>query len=202
MKDATIEDFIGIFPGVIPEELCDKYIGFYDQFEKNGMTMTRLERAPNMSPMLKDNSMVYIDQSDGIGTVNRQIKDDIFESFIPLVNLCMEEYLTEYGILRDLGSLAMYRDIKIQKTRPKEGYHAWHCEQGDRNSSTRLLLVIGYLNDVKEGGETEFLYQSLRVRPQKGTVLVLPGSFTHTHRGNPPLTGDKYIINGWVEFIQ
>jgi hypothetical protein len=57
-----------------------------------------------------------------------------------------------------------------------------------------------YLNTVTEGGETEFLYQSKRVKAEKGTIVLCPTGFTHTHRGNPPLTGTKYLMNTWLEF--
>ena len=57
-----------------------------------------------------------------------------------------------------------------------------------------------YLNDVTEGGETEFLYQKCRFKPEKNTILIWPAQFTHVHRGNPPLSNDKYIITGWVEY--
>ena len=53
-----------------------------------------------------------------------------------------------------------------------------------------------YLNDVEEGGETEFLYQKRKVKPKKGTILIWPGGYTHLHRGNPPMS-DKYIATGW-----
>ena len=56
-----------------------------------------------------------------------------------------------------------------------------------------------YLNDVDDGGETEFLYQKKRIRPKQGRVLIFPAGFTHTHRGNPPLSGDKYILTSWLE---
>jgi hypothetical protein len=61
---------------------------------------------------------------------------------------------------------------------------------------------MAYLNDVEEGGETEFLYQKKRVKPVKNRVVVWPAGFTHTHRGNPPLSNAKYIITGWVEWIE
>jgi hypothetical protein len=64
------------------------------------------------------------------------------------------------------------------------------------------LFVIIYLNDVEDGGETEFIYQSTRVKPKKGTVVIAPSSFTHTHRGNPPLNGEKYIFTSWIEFYR
>jgi hypothetical protein len=64
-----------------------------------------------------------------------------------------------------------------------------------------MMQAILYLNDVEEGGETEFLYFSKRVKPKQGTLLLFPASFTHTHRGNPPLSGTKYIMNTWLEYV-
>ena len=110
------------------------------------------------------------------------------------------EYAKKYGVLNTVAKHRFYDDIKIQKTQPCEGYHVWHCEHGSRTVGSRLLLIMLYLNDVDEGGETEFLYQSIRVQPKKGTLVICPSGFTHTHRGNPPLSGDKYMINGWIEY--
>ena len=62
-----------------------------------------------------------------------------------------------------------------------------------------MLAWTIYLNDVPEGGETEFLYQSQRVSPEKGKTCIFPAGFMHTHRGNPPLKKDKYIATGWME---
>ena len=64
------------------------------------------------------------------------------------------------------------------------------------NNSRSIAWMI-YLNDVEEGGETEFLYQKKRYKPIANTALLWPGSLTHQHRGNPPLSGDKYILTGW-----
>ena len=92
--------------------------------------------------------------------------------------------------------------IKIQKTCPTQGYHVWHCEHDALSDGRdRILAWTLYLNDVEEGGETEFLYQSLRFKPKTGTFILFPAHFTHTHRGNPPLSGVKYIATGWIEFL-
>ena len=97
-----------------------------------------------------------------------------------------------------------YTGFKIQKTFPTEGYHVWHAELPSTNHveekelMTRFGVYTLYLNDVEEGGETEFLYQSLRIPPKKGTLCIFPSYFTHIHRGNPPLSGEKYILTGWI----
>ena len=53
------------------------------------------------------------------------------------------------------------------------------------------------MNDEFEGGETEFLYQQRREEAVTGDVIMFPASFTHTHRGNPPLGATKYIATSW-----
>ena len=63
--------------------------------------------------------------------------------------------------------------------------------------SRRQFVVQVYLNDDFDGGEREFLYQERREEAVAGDVLIFPASFTHTHRGNPPLGGTKYIATSW-----
>ena len=56
-------------------------------------------------------------------------------------------------------------------------------------------------NDGFNEGETEFLYQRRNIVPKTGPLLsIAPTAFTHTHRGNMPKGGDKYIATGWVLF--
>jgi hypothetical protein len=64
----------------------------------------------------------------------------------------------------------------------------------------RFLTFILYLNNVEEGGETEFLYQQTRIKPVENRFVLWPTGMTHIHRGNPPLKGEKYILTGWVEW--
>ena len=56
------------------------------------------------------------------------------------------------------------------------------------------------VNDAFEDGETEFHYQRRRIEPRTGSLLIAPAGFTHTHRGNRPKGGNKYIATSWVLF--
>lgn len=105
-------------------------------------------------------------------------------------------YVKEFPFLQTRGEW-FTGTVLLQKTSPSEGYHTWHCEDATYSDVSRMVAWMVYLNDVEEGGETEFLYQSLRIKPKANMAVLWPGSFTHIHRGNPPLSGDKYILTGW-----
>jgi hypothetical protein len=32
--------------------------------------------------------------------------------------------------------------------------------------------------------------------------VIMPAGFTHTHRGNVPLSGDKYIMTSWLLYAR
>lgn len=84
------------------------------------------------------------------------------------------------------------------------GYPYWHCELYPRDARAdtlhRHLLWTIYLNEEFGEGETEFLFQQRKIAPRTGSLLIAPTAFTHTHRGNRPQGGDKFIATSWVLF--
>lgn len=121
--------------------------------------------------------------------------------------LCAEDLAT----MADADLIALVRAclrpgaINIQRYRADEGgYPYWHCEHfpqdGAGEALHRTLLWTAYLNDGFGAGETEFLHQRRKIVPSRGSLLIAPSGFTHTHRGNQPRGGDKYIATSWVLF--
>ena len=95
--------------------------------------------------------------------------------------------------------------INLQRyTAGEGGYPYWHCELYPRDTTCetlhRHLLWTIYLNDEFEEGETEFMFQQRKVKPETGSLLIAPTAFTHTHRGNRPQGGDKFIATSWILF--
>ena len=100
---------------------------------------------------------------------------------------------------------ALYRPghINMQKyLANKGGYHHFHSEIFPKDPQCeqlhRVLLWMYYLNDVDEGGETEFYYQERKLKPKAGTLVIAPAGFTHTHKGHVPRSGHKYILTSWL----
>ncbi|MEN1973259.1 2OG-Fe(II) oxygenase [Luteimonas sp. MJ204] len=110
---------------------------------------------------------------------------------------------------RALGKLAMAclrpGTVNLQwYTADEGGYPYWHCELYPRDPQAetlhRHLLWTVYLNDGFDAGETEFMFQQRKVKPRTGDLLIAPTAFTHTHRGNRPEGGDKFIATSWILF--
>ncbi len=110
-----------------------------------------------------------------------------------------------------LGSIIMtlFRpgSINLQKYFADRGaYPYWHCELypsprfDHAETLHRVVLWTIYLNDTFDEGETEFLHQGRKIVPKTGSLLIAPTAYTHTHRGNMPKGGDKYIATSWILF--
>jgi len=189
-------DFIGIYENAFSKEYCERTIKYFDNMQKNGFTQNRMQ-AENTSNVLKDDLSFY---SHNEQHINSQFSGNLHTEFNEIFwKIYREQYAPNFAVLESSGKHNNYA-FKIQKTGIGGGYHVWHYESDTRENCHRLLTWMVYLNDVEEGGETEFLYQHKRVKPEQGTLVIWPASFTHTHRGNPPLSNEKYIVTGWTEF--
>ena len=111
------------------------------------------------------------------------------------------DYLKELGYSDDLlPSKYGFEELRIKKYEVGDSFDK-HVDVSDYKSARRWIAFLVYLNDNFTGGETEFLYQGIRIAPKKGTTIIFPASYTHMHRGNPPL-GCKSILlqRGLVDY--
>lgn len=176
--------------------LIDEIINDFERADKLGLTLSRKQLGGNHITQ-RDQSLFYDQMSDAIASgrtreIVNAINGDILDSWL-------EKYpVIDSGTYEEL----FVSNIKVQRTSPQGGYHNFHSEHCNLlNSKHTLLAFMLYLNDVYDGGETEFLYQSLRLKPRKNRFVLWPAGFTHLHRGNPPLKSDKYIVTGWIEYV-
>ena len=125
--------------------------------------------------------------------------------YIRQLNIISEKYKEKYSWCHETHHpWNLVTRFNIQKYEPGQGFHAWHMERnsslGPTFATARHLAWMTYLNDVEDGGETEWFYQKLKVKPQKGLTLIWPVEWTHVHRGITSNTETKYIITGWYSY--
>lgn len=192
---AEYDNFIGVYDGAFSINFCDKIIEYFKWCQTNSRTYSRA----NAEILKKDESCNLNPTSSEINFSLPHIQHLLQEFNVSFWDVCYKNYTNNFSDLNNYQDHTIYT-YKVQKTMPAGGYHLWHSEDGTKSFSDRIGVYILYLNDVAEGGETEFLYQSKRIAPKKGRLIIFPPNYPWAHRGNPPLSGEKYIMTGWVEF--
>ena len=190
------EDFIGTFNNYFPEDYINSLINHFEQCK----SQLRQSYDPT-SPIIKlDHSveaspdLLTPEQIESHQNFHQYFNQVIFKTILPI-------YYNKYPSLWESTNQCECNYFKIQKTNPGEGYHQWHYEWSTKKSMIdRWGVWTLYLNDIEEGGETEFLHLHKRVQPKKGKLVIFPSGFSHTHRGNPPLKESKHIVTGWLSY--
>ncbi|HFD81516.1 MAG TPA: 2OG-Fe(II) oxygenase [Gammaproteobacteria bacterium] len=123
----------------------------------------------------------------------KDVDQALFRSLGQAILEFRETYAYFKGPFKDMG-------YNLQRYRAGEHYH-WHIDGGSHEFSQRQLVALWYLNDVPgPGGETEFLFQKLKVTPEQGKLVLFPPFWTHEHRAVTVEQGVKYIATTWVVF--
>jgi hypothetical protein len=190
-----LEKDIAIFDNVLTKDECSQLIEHFNRLEKLNLSFTRIDLRDAPGHKKNDRATFPLEE-----TSMRFSSDMAFLNvFLDRFWICYNRYMDHYSVLID-APRQYVRSLKIQKTLPGQGYHVWHFENDGIERASRICAWGIYLNTVEQGGETEWLYQGVRVPATEGSLVIWPAGFTHTHRGNPPLSGEKYLMTGWVEF--
>jgi hypothetical protein len=190
-------DFIEIYDNSDLQELCNEFVEWFDICSEENFTHynTPFTDGRNRLDLRSDESVSV--PSDLYPVSSRSLPYQIRNAYWDVLNKCCADYVYKFN-LGDIR-LSSYT-FKLHKVKEGQGYHIWHMENiGGLETSQRMLTWMTYLKVPEEGGETEFLNQSKRIEPVVGRTLIWPAYFTHLHRGNPPLKGEKYYITGWFE---
>ena len=138
-------------------------------------------------------------------SIDVQLNDDMALTvrYIESLNMAMQEYNKLYPESDRTAPWGVLEVINVQRYDPPSGgYHSWHSERvsGKFPVALRHLVFMTYLNDVREGGETEWKFQNIKVKPERGLTVIWPSDWTFTHRGLVAPEETKIIVTGWTSF--
>ena len=186
---------IGLVENFFTKDECKKFIDLYDKAKQLNLTFNRQEGEKIPSTMKQDET--YSPFGDCY-VMERLFDPKLLNLFLSRFWKVYERYVSEYGDVMG-GYGHQINALRVQETQIGGGYHIWHYESQHRYAD-RFATFMVYFNDVQEGGETEFLRQHLRFKPQAGNLIIWPAGYTHMHRGNPPISNKKIAMTGWTEW--
>ena len=130
--------------------------------------------------------------------------ETLSQRYVECLKEVTNKYIEKYPICNVYSPAGLTCPINIQYYEPKGGFHAWHTERCNRIEpiSSRHLAFMTYLNDVNDEGGTEFYHQKIKIQPRKNLTLIWPTDWTFTHRGVASPTQEKYIVTGWMNYLE
>ena len=174
-----MENFILFFQ--IPDEICDKLVDYHknNEYDKNNS---------------KYGWDVKTKESVDC-TCYQRSNHPVIQEYLSFMYQGLQAYQQKYVYMNQLTVIS--QPFNIQYYPPGGGYKRWHNERSEHQTHQRNLVFMTYLNDVPDGGGTEFVYYpDVKINAKKGLSLLWPPDFTHTHRGIVS-QHEKYIATGW-----
>lgn len=205
------KDFI--YSSQIDVEICDGLIDFFEEHPSGNLQWESKKFGTfygvKSEGKTKANKELCLDHRMKRSTdlsVPHFLEDERIERYNNALNKVLDEYEIKFPWVskgcQPWGNSA-WDFFNIQKYEPGEGFYRWHSERTtmSRSTVTRYLVFMTYLNDVQDGGGTEWLHQNYQTKAVKGSTVIWPPDWTYTHRGIVSPTETKYIATGWCHFL-
>jgi hypothetical protein len=181
-----LNDFIHIDKNNLSSDVCKFLINFFDENEELHERIDN-DRKPNFTQLNL--------------TKNSKLSDNVEKIHNTLIRKTIEYKEKYYKFIdkRCFPEKNAFEQFRIKKyqNNGSDVFDA-HVDVTDSSSSIRFLSFMWYLNDVNEGGETEFL--DLVIKPESGKLLVFPPLWMFPHRGNCPKSNPKYILSTYLHY--
>ena len=188
LKEVKENTFIFEQHNALPDALCDDMIRRFEEHSDDQYQGRIGQTASQDSSVKKTTDLVVSGKEHW-----KDVDNNLFRSLGIAIKEFREAYPYFKGPFKDMG-------YGIQRYNPGEYYH-WHIDGGSHDFSQRQLVALWYLNDVPgPGGETEFLFQDVKIKPEKGKLVLFPPFWTHEHRAVTLNEGVKYIATTWIVF--
>jgi hypothetical protein len=195
-----ISKFIYYKENVFSDEYCDMLVNLFDKKEQENQTEVGSMMGginfdvKNTTELNLYNFPDLVNHENFFSVLNHHLSNE-FLGNLPFHHTFPAE-------VKIFPGSNTYETCQIQKYKKGEGhYSSWHIEIENLGSSKRVFSMIVYLNDVYEGGETQFLYPDISVKPKKGSLVIFPSAYPFVHRGVKPVSNDKYIIATWIIYL-
>jgi len=189
IREVKPNSFIFEIKDALPDFLCDDMVARFEANEPDQYA-GRVGSAMNSNDSLKKTTDLIASGKEHW----KDVDNNLFRSLA----MALKEFKDIHPYF---GDMSRFKDMGYNLQRYREGeYYHWHVDADNETLAPRQLVALWYLNDVEEGGETDFVFQDAHVTPEKGKLMLFPPFWTHEHRAAVVTKGVKYIATTWINF--
>ena len=192
-----MDRYIKIYDDVIDADSCNMLIGKFEMAEEDQYEEVRQAERDKAIAFTQIN---LVNNEDWASVQNGMLQ--VFQDYImAYINDCKiepKQWPETYGY--EAIRMKRYLNNNYDRFDP-------HVDVKNYETSRRFLAFFIYLNDVDEGGETEFIninkpgtYIPLKITPRRGQLLMFPPLWMYYHAGLKPVSNNKYLIHSYCHY--
>ena len=192
-----MDRYIKIYDDVIDADSCNMLIGKFEAAEEDQYEEVRQAERDKAIAFTQIN---LVNNEDWASVQNGML--EMFQDYImAYINDCKiepKQWPETYGY--EAIRMKRYLNNNYDRFDP-------HVDVMNQETSRRFLAFFIYLNDVDEGGETEFVqlkkpgtHIPLKIKPQQGRLLMFPPQWMYYHAGLKPVSNSKYLIHSYCHY--
>jgi predicted 2-oxoglutarate/Fe(II)-dependent dioxygenase YbiX len=189
--DTTVAGCIDIFENVWPDPKST--ISAVEDQCRNPDSGAYWQRAETFGggvyQTIRTNKMLNITGSADI--YDNPVLQQIHNQFNMLLLASVQPYANRYGISDGL----IHEPYSMLKYGENTEYQN-HYDGG--TASGRCVSAILYLNNNYSGGDIEFIYFNIKIKPEPGMLILFPSNFAYSHKAHPVTSGVKYALVTWI----
>jgi hypothetical protein len=188
MAPADLRHYIRTYDDSLDAALCARMIASF-----HGLERFHAANGANVRRGLEESRWTELN-------VSRYADTAFLGMFRRTIEAALARYNADVGLGIAVPDSGTNSDLVMKRYRPGGGEKFQLHFDAVNHVANRYLVMLWYLNDVAEGGETRFPQLDFAIAPRAGRLLVFPPYWMYQHEGVPPASGDKYIVSTYLLF--
>ena len=191
-----MDNLIRVYDDVVDEESCERMIKMFE--DSKDTQPVKLDDGDNS---ISFTQLTMVEHKEWESVQAGML--EVFQAYIMRYNIDLtlksKQWPETYGY--EAIRMKRYLDNDYDRFDP-------HVDVLNYETARRFLAFFIYLNDVEEGGETEFVnlykpgtYVPFKVEAQRGRLLMFPPLWPWYHAGRKPISNKKYIIHSYCHYV-
>lgn len=189
MNHADLRRYIRTYDNDLEPRLCQQMIASFAGLERFQMRNGRGVRNGLEQSAWTELNVTRLSDAGFLGMFRR------------LIDRALERYNRDIELAIPIPNSPATSDLTLKRYRPGEQEQFQLHFDSINHVANRYLVLLWYLNDVEQGGETRFPQLDVTVQARTGRLLMFPPYWMYQHEGLPPISGDKYIVSTYLLFI-
>jgi len=189
MSHADLRRYIRTYDHDLDPQMCQQMIGSFAGLERFQMRNGRGVRRG-----LEDSAWTELNVS--------RLSDAAFQGmFRQLIDRALARYNRDIELAIPIPNSPLFSNLTLKRYRTGQQEQFQLHFDSINHVANRYLVLLWYLNDVEQGGETRFPQLAVAIPARAGRLLMFPPYWMYQHQGMPPISNDKYIISTYLLFI-